>query len=879
MKQRERLLLLSLLILSAAVYLNSMFGGFLLDDEILIEKNPLIHSIGSVDLLTYRWVRTLTYGIDYFFWGSNPVGYHLSNILYNTLTVLVVFLMTRRLTGIFGVSLVTALLFAVHPIHTEAVSYLSGRRDILSTLFYLLGFYVYLDAREKRNWRLYGLVLICYLAAISAKEMAITLPLCLFAYEVLLRIDQQRSSKQSLLPAMGRALWSSIWQFRWLILLFILLLASYLYMVLFVQHASGMVTSTRIRWWGGTAVSNFATMITIVTVYLRLLFFPIELHVDYTDIPYYTSFLQGQVLISIAVLVGLVIFSLAMIRRNRHVSFLILFFLITLLPVMHIIPHHIIMAEHYLYLPSYSFCLALGLVAHGISRKKHLTRLLIIMLVFLSGIYFARTVERNSEWSDVRTLMKEGLKRDPDNAVYHFWLGRAYYTQHLYGSALKELEQATSDRYSQSITHAILAAMAYERSEYDLGDKETDKAIQINPRDEMALMNRGFYAFKMGENDKALEYYLQVDPGYEEGSHLANMAGIYLRRGEIAKAEEQILLGLKHHPGRPEFQNGLAEVLVRKLEFDQAEKSYRECLRLAGDQEKYKKYLDEVREKIAWTQKLSEKYSRFLRLPPGDAEAQRVGHYLLGEIYHTIADYDRAEKELQMIAGTEGAPLEAEVLLGKTLFENGKADEGEEVFRRLTGHPAAPPDLLNNAGDLLLMGLRFEAAGVMYRESLRREPGGSDAKLRVKRLNQITDRWNQAERLAASGEKSVFHKIRGDIYSELEMKRQAIAEYESALDQGPEDSELLFKLLDLYEGEGYPFRARAMAACQRIMKMDPSNAEAPLRLARIYYVEVKDYESALDYFEKALELQGETGEIEQVRQTVETLRQYIHLNE
>ena len=120
--------------------------------------------------------KMITYAIDYQFTGLNPVGYHVSSIVFHAVTTLVLYCMILALTGKSRVAFFAACLFAVHPVHTDSVAYISGRRDILSTLFYLLGFYCFLKARQKEKPYLLILVLAAYLLALASKEMAVTLP-------------------------------------------------------------------------------------------------------------------------------------------------------------------------------------------------------------------------------------------------------------------------------------------------------------------------------------------------------------------------------------------------------------------------------------------------------------------------------------------------------------------------------------------------------------------------------------------------------------------------------------------------------------------------------------------------------------------------------
>ena len=103
--------------------------------------------------------------------GLNPFGYHVSNIAYHLLTSLLVFLVVYRLACNYRFAFLTPTLFALHPVHTDSVTYLSGRRDILFTLFYLAGFYFFLCYREREQFGYIAIALVIYLLSLGSNEM------------------------------------------------------------------------------------------------------------------------------------------------------------------------------------------------------------------------------------------------------------------------------------------------------------------------------------------------------------------------------------------------------------------------------------------------------------------------------------------------------------------------------------------------------------------------------------------------------------------------------------------------------------------------------------------------------------------------------------
>jgi len=130
--------LLTLLAVSFLIYLNSLPNDFIFDDIPLVQNSINVLSTGFWDLIrSYRPLRYITYSIDYRIFGMNPWGFRLMNIIYHSLTVISLF----RMLKVFGLTkraaFISALIFAVHPVHTDSVAYISGRRDVLMGLFYV----------------------------------------------------------------------------------------------------------------------------------------------------------------------------------------------------------------------------------------------------------------------------------------------------------------------------------------------------------------------------------------------------------------------------------------------------------------------------------------------------------------------------------------------------------------------------------------------------------------------------------------------------------------------------------------------------------------------------------------------------------------------
>jgi len=208
-------------LLAAALYLPSLKGNFLLwDDQALVQDNPvaglpldqaLSRAFARPAGTTWWPLRDLSYALDHSLWGFNPLGFHVTNLLLGALAASGLYLVARRRFG-EGTALAGALLFAVHPIHAEAVAWISGRKDLLCA-FFLLVSWGFLDScpetRGRRRVRLVG-GLMAYLAACLSKTAALPFPLAWWALDRILPPEGRRWSLPERLPfllAMGGFAW------------------------------------------------------------------------------------------------------------------------------------------------------------------------------------------------------------------------------------------------------------------------------------------------------------------------------------------------------------------------------------------------------------------------------------------------------------------------------------------------------------------------------------------------------------------------------------------------------------------------------------------------------------------------------------------------
>jgi len=334
--------LLLIIVSGFFVYSNTLDGKFIWDDYGLVEDNLYIRSpkyipdifaenIGSGAQNVYGFYQPfqiLTYILDYYFWKLNPFSYHLTNILFHILVTLSLYWFVFLISKDWFTSLISAIFFIIHPIHTEAVSYISGRAEILSCLFILSSCIFYIRFTQKKNI-LYGiLVLFSFIVSLLSKENALVLPLLIGVYCYTFR---KKVHKEILMPAVG------------IILVYIVIRSVFLDI-----HLPHRTIDT-------TSVERIPRFFSAIASYIGLLFLPFDLHMDYGSTIYSIS--EPSVVLGLMTTLILLFSAFKIKERNRIVSFSIFFFFVGLLPVSNIYPINAYMAEHWLYLPSVGFFL------------------------------------------------------------------------------------------------------------------------------------------------------------------------------------------------------------------------------------------------------------------------------------------------------------------------------------------------------------------------------------------------------------------------------------------------------------------------------------------------------------------------------------------
>ena len=465
---------LSLVAVVFLCFANALRNEFVFDDIYLITVNQQIRSLNLPLLLSsYRPVRDISYAIDFALWGQDPFGFHLSSIVIHAANVLLVFALVRRLTKDLVSAALTALIFAVHPIQTDAVTYISGRRDVLFAFFYILAFHSYLSYYRSR-WSakavaFFFLFLLLWMLSLLSKEMAVSLPVLIFVWHF---CDAWGEETGSFPKQVWQTLKRTIKRDKWFwLVLAVSGIAFTAYWVL-IKRASHRVGFGSFEYWGGSFYLNMLTVIRVHAWYLKQLIYPTPIAQYLGAFEISETLFDWRLLLSLVVVGGVLCYGFIMLQRDKLMAFAIFSYFVFLLPVSQLIPHHELLADHYLYLSIMSFALFVSLLVKKISNSGVISQKALYFLVGIAVMVLAvMTVIQNGAWKDERTLWASNYKAVPNSPRAALNLGNTYqYTE----------PQKAEELFKRAL--ALNPTPAIERTLYDrlavilINERKVDEA-------------------------------------------------------------------------------------------------------------------------------------------------------------------------------------------------------------------------------------------------------------------------------------------------------------------------------------------------------------------------------------------------------------------
>jgi tetratricopeptide (TPR) repeat protein len=610
-------ILISLLIfISLLCYGNTLRNGFVYDDDQQILQNPYVKSwhylpqifgttvwsfVGQAGATNYyRPLMTLSFLVLWQVFGQLPFGFHLFSILMNALVVFLVFETGCRLFNDRRIAWISALIFAVHPIHTEVVAWIAALPDLEATFFILLAFLL-LVTPGKMNWKRSLGVQTSFLLALLCKEPALMFGVLAIVFLHSVKIDREST------PATQKFLAD---------LPFCAIGLCYLGLrVVLFGKVAPVIQHPNLNWCQ-SVYSGFS----LIYDYARLLVWPAHLSAFHVFHPS-DSLADLNVLAGIAISTLAIAAILILFRKTPPAAFAILWLGVTLGPVLNARwMASNVLTERYLYLPSVGFCWLVGWCAVQAwdalaSLRTSLRGLRFVVAALLAAaavLGSAKTILRNTDWQNDLTLYTRTLATDPDAHVIRSNLGGVYFDLGQAERAGREWEIALAGKPDNVVTMNALGMLYTQQGKYAEARAMFLRAIAAKPLWGPAHYNFGLLLQKMGEPDRALEEFksaVQLSPldatarrrygealmatGNLEGAEvqlksavdlqpsleaLQDLAQVYLQMEKYDQAETQLRRTVKEYPIDSAAHFQLARLLEMSKRFDEARKEYLEGL-------------------------------------------------------------------------------------------------------------------------------------------------------------------------------------------------------------------------------------------------------------------------------------------------------------
>jgi len=578
------LVCLLLVILTLSVFLQVKNHGFInFDDDQYVTDNRHVQSGLTLKGITWAFTAThmgnwhpltwLSHMLDCQLFEMNPGWHHLTNLFLHIINILLLFIVLKKMTGNLWQSGLVASLFALHPLHVESVAWISERKDVLSTLFWMLTMWSYIYYVKSPGAKRYLSVLLFLTLGLMSKPMLVTIPfvLILLDYWPLNRIQiKQTHNDRSAIN------WSSVRRvFIEKIPLFLLVAISS--MVTFLAQKYGGAVSSLDAIPVNIRVAN---ALISYGAYIVKMIWPSNMAVLYP----FPRIIEGwKIVLSCIFLISISYLSIRAIKKYPYFTVGWFWYIGTLVPVIGMVQvGRQAMADRYTYIPLIGIFIIISWgISEIITRWSYIKTALIAITTVILFILMPITFSQVRHWKSSITLFEHTLDVTYNNYMPHYNLGVVLQNQGRIDEAIEHYSEALRIKPDYEKAHNNLGVTLQDQGRIDEAIEHYLEALRIKPDFEEAHNNLGAALKNQGRIEEAIEHYLEalrIKPDSEKAHY--NLGVALKDQGRIDEAIEHYSEALRIKPDFEEAHNNLGVTLFRKGDIDRAIACFRKVLEI-----------------------------------------------------------------------------------------------------------------------------------------------------------------------------------------------------------------------------------------------------------------------------------------------------------
>jgi len=652
------------------------FGFVNYDDNVFVYENTIV--AGGLSLKGLAWVFThadcglyhpltmLSLMGDYQLYGLHAGGYHFTNVLLHTASVILLFLVLRQMTGALWRSAFVAAIFAIHPLRVESVAWVSERKDVLSAFFFMLTLGAYARyVRKPDSLARYLMVAAAFVLGLLSKPTVVTLPfvLLLLDYWPLRRFEQPRKLSGLILEKIP-----------------LLALAA---------GACAMTVLVAGKWITPNAhfsmPSRISNALVYYAVYLSQMVWPEGLAVahpsPHNGLPLWEVALAGALLAGLS--------AVAWAERRTRPWLLIgwLWYLGMLTPMIGIVQVGMFpQADRYTYLPQIGICVAITWLVAEWGAKWQVGRVgLGGLMTAVLAVFMVCAWKQTAYWKNSETLWNHTLGCTTGNYVARLNLGIALLQKGRMDEAITQFQQALEIKPDYADAHNNLGNVLLQTGRVDEAIAHFQNALRISPDLAVVHINLGNALMQKGRVDEAIAHYqnaLQIKSDNADDHN--NLGNVLLQKGRVDEAITQFQLALEIKPDYADAHYNLAIALWREGRVDEAIAHYQNALQISPD-------------------------LAAAHINLGNALMQK------GRVDEAIAHYQNALRISPDLAATH-------VNLGNALMQKGRGSEAIAHYQKALGIKPDLAEAHRDLGNIFLQQGRMREAIAHFQQALQIEP-------------------------------------------------------------------------------------------------------------------------------------------------------------